>query len=95
MNKFASGNFVFFWKQKVYILIHSWLMQAGRWLKILTWLITENKTTFFGLNNLAYHIVFTVKQLGADGTLFFVAQNAKTWADEFNSYLKANPNGHK
>ena len=39
--------------------------------------------------------MFTVKQLAADDTLFFVAWNAKTWADKFNTYLKANPNGHK
>ena len=45
------------------------------------------------IKNPSYHVVTTVKQLGADD-LFFIAHNAKTSADELNSDLKANLNGH-
>ena len=38
-------------------------------------------------------IVCTAKQLTADH-IFFIAHNAKTSADELNSNLKANLNGH-
>ena len=44
------------------------------------------------INNLSHHIVFTVKQLAASYILF--AQNATTSADELNSALKSNLNGH-
>ena len=46
------------------------------------------------INYLSSNIVSTVKHLAADDILFFIAHNAKTSADELNSDLKANLNGH-
>ena len=50
-NKFASGHFFVcvrdFLKQKIYILIHTRLMWAGRWQKFFACSISGKKNTFF------------------------------------------------
>ena len=40
------------------------------------------------------HCIVLVKQLSVDDILFFIDHNVKTPADELNSDLKANLNGH-
>ena len=44
--------------------------------------------------NLSNDTVSAVKQLVTDDILFFIAHNAKTSADELNSDLRTNVNGH-